>query len=63
MKFDNYKKDAIVFPKLKLEVYLERNLKRQKEENKFIPIIVITDMINRWEDVTLDEGFDTIIKL
>jgi predicted kinase len=58
-----YEKIAIVFPKLELDEYLRRNDKRNKEENKFIPPSVIKDMIERWEDVTYDEGFDKIIKL
>jgi predicted kinase len=65
MKFPalKYEKIAIVFPKLDIEEYLTRNSKRQEEENKFIPPSVIKDMIDRWEDVTYDEGFDKIIKL
>jgi predicted kinase len=58
-----YEKIAVVFPKLNIETYIERNLKRQTEENKFIPSGVIEDMISRWEDVSYDEGFDKIINL
>ncbi len=60
---EDYTKIAVVFPKLDLSVYLERNLKRQTEENKFIPPSVINDMVNRWEEVSIDEGFDKIINL
>jgi hypothetical protein len=64
-KFPNqtYEKIAIVFPKLDLSEYEMRNNKRKTEINKFIPMYVITDMIDGWEDVNSDEGFDSIIKL
>jgi len=64
-KFPNsdYVKIAIVFPKLDITEYINRNLKRKNEENKFIPLNVIQSMIDNWEDVTSDEGFDSIIKL
>jgi len=64
-KFPNqtYEKIAIVFPKLDISEYEIRNTKRKTEINKFIPIDVITDMLDRWEDVNSDEGFDSIIKL
>lgn len=64
-KFPNsdYEKIAVVFPKLDIDEYINRNLKRKNEENKFIPLNVIESMISNWEDVTSDEGFDSIIKL
>ena len=64
-KFPNsdYEKIAVVFPKLDIDEYINRNLKRKNEENKFIPLNVIESMISNWEDVTPDEGFDQIIKL
>lgn len=64
-KFPNsdYEKIAIVFPKLDITEYINRNLKRKNEENKFIHLNVIQSMIDNWEDVTSDEGFDSIVKL
>jgi predicted kinase len=64
-KFPNsdYEKIAIVFPKLNLCDYTNRNDNRKKEENKFIPVGVIQSMIENWQEVTQDEGFNTIIKL
>ena len=64
-KFPNsdYEKIAIVFPKLNLCDYINRNDNRKKEENKFIPVGVIQSMIENWQEVTEDEGFNTIIKL
>jgi predicted kinase len=60
---DVYEKTAIVFPKLDITEYINRNLKRKNEENKFIPFNVIQSMIHNWEEVTYEEGFDKIIKL
>jgi predicted kinase len=64
-KFPNsdYEKIAIVFPKINLCDYINRNDNRKKEENKFIPVGVIQSMIENWQEVTEDEGFNTIIKL
>jgi predicted kinase len=64
-KFSNihYDKIAIVFPKLNLCDYINRNDKRKVDENKFIPVNVIQTMIENWQEITLDEGFDSIIKL
>ena len=64
-KFPNsdYEKIAIVFPKLNLCDYINRNDNRKKENNKFIPVNVIHSMIENWQEVTEDEGFDSIIKL
>ena len=64
-KFPNnhYEKIAVVFPKLNLCDYINRNEKRKLEENKFIPVNVIQSMIENWQEVTSEEGFKTIIKL
>ena len=64
-KFPNndYEKIAIVFPKLNLCDYINRNDNRKKNEDKFIPVSVIQSMIENWQEVTEDEGFDQIIKL
>ena len=64
-KFPNndYEKIAVVFPKLDIDEYINRNLKRKKENNKFIPVNVIQSMIENWQETTSDEGFDQIIKL
>jgi len=64
-KFANtdYYKIAIVFPKLDLTDYINRNEGRSISENKFIPLPVIKNMLDNWTDITDSEGFDTIIKL
>jgi predicted kinase len=54
---------AIVFPKLTIEEYKDRNQKRKEQDNKFIPIEVLNDMLVKWEKVTLEEGFNTIVNL
>jgi predicted kinase len=60
---ETYERVAIVFPRLTIDEYKSRNKKRKEEVNKFIPIEVINDMLLRWEKVTLDEGFNTIVNL
>lgn len=60
---NSYERIAVVFPILTIQEYENRNTKRGKELNKFIPMNVISNMINRMEEVTLEEGFDKIIKL
>jgi hypothetical protein len=64
-KFPNalYDKVAIVFPKLDMMEYVNRNTKRALEENKSIPLNVLSEMLNNWEEVSIDEGFNKIIKL
>lgn len=60
---DTYDRVAVVFPKLTMDEYKDRNEKRKLEDNKYIPMGVIIDMLAKWENVTLEEGFNTIIKL
>ena len=64
-KFDSekYEKTAIVFPRLDLAEYGIRNNKRKTEENKSIPLSVMKSMLDSWQEVTMDEGFDKIINL
>lgn len=59
----DYKKIAIVFPRLEFEEYLERNRKREREDGKFIPPNVIDSMLKSWEPVSKLEGFDHIFNL
>lgn len=56
-------KEAYVFPFLSDDEYSERNDRRNKLENKFIPMGVIKSMISSYVEPTLDEGFDKIVKL
>jgi predicted kinase len=60
---NHYYKIAVVFPKLDLSDYINRNEGRLINENKFIPVPVIKNMIDNWVEVSDSEGFDTIIKL
>jgi predicted kinase len=62
--FPNHNKIAVIFPILTDEEYKRRNLKRQKEENKFIPESVIKSMISSYQSVDKKiEGFDRIISI
>lgn len=62
--FRNHNKIAVIFPLLSDEEYERRNLKRQKEENKFIPLKVLKSMISSYKTVDKkEEGFDKIISL
>jgi len=62
--FDNdYYKVAIIFPALKREELLERNKKRSKEENKFIPEYVIDSMCKSFEPIKDTEGFNKTISI
>lgn len=60
---ETYEKIAIVFPKLELVDYQQRNITRKEQQNKYIPTHVLESMISNWEDVDINEGFDKIIKL
>ena len=60
---DNYYKVAIIFKVLEMEEYERRNNERNIKENKWIPLFVIENMLNSYQEPTLDEGFDKIIKL
>lgn len=60
---DEYYKAAIIFKVLEMEEYERRNNERNIKENKWIPLFVIENMLNSYQEPTLDEGFDKIIKL
>jgi len=60
---NNYNKIAVVFPKHDLKILLQRNVARQISENKFIKPNILLEMIDRWEDCTINEGFNKIINL
>lgn len=61
--FINFKKIAIVFPFLTDDEYQLRNKKRNEEENKYIPLGVIKNMITTYQEPSKEEGFDEIIFL
>lgn len=60
---DEFTKVAVIFPILDWEEYQERNLKRQKEENKFIPERVIKSMIASYQPIKEEENFNRVISL
>lgn len=57
----NYTKVGIIFPILHLDEYKKRNDFRNSEQNKFIPLSVIKEMIDGYESVDYTEGFDKVI--
>lgn len=61
--FTDFQKIAVVFPFLTDEEYQIRNIKRKEEENKYIPIGVIKNMISTYQEPTTEEGFTDIILL
>lgn len=61
-KFPNHYKVGVVL-KFDKEELIERNESRNKEENKYIHVGVIDSMIESYEDPSLAEGFDFLIKL
>ena len=60
---DTYNKIAIIFPILSDDEYARRNTKRKGEEQKFIPINILKNMIGSYQSVSKDEGFDKIVSL
>lgn len=61
--FKNHYKVAIVFPFLSDEEVEIRNSKREKEENKTIPLDVIKRMKESYQKINDSEGFNTVIYL
>lgn len=60
---DEYYKLAVIFEFLKESEYIERNNKRKLEEKKDISIGIVKQMIENYQVVNKDEGFDKIIYL
>lgn len=60
-KFDGFVKIALIVDCPTYEVLLERNEKRNREEGKFIPENVLSQMLSSYSSPTKDEGFDYII--
>ncbi len=60
---DSYSKIAVIFPILEWDEYVLRNEKRQKEEQKFIPLSVIKSMISSYQPISEQEDFDKVISL
>lgn len=60
---DEYTKIALIFPLLDDAEYERRNLKRKEEENKFIPLHVLKNMISSYQPISKNEGFDKVVSL
>lgn len=61
-KFKNHYKIAIVFEYNKEDIF-KRNEERKEKEKKFIPTNVINSMIENYNEPTLSEGYNLIIKI
>jgi predicted kinase len=59
----DFLKVAVVFKNLSDDEFDRRNENRRVNENKFIPIFVIKNMISSYVEPTLTEGFDEIVIL
>jgi predicted kinase len=57
LKNRGYSVEAHYFPKQDIKILLERNIKRNEQQNKFIPESVIRDMNNSYTYPTIEEGF------
>jgi predicted kinase len=60
---DKFYKVAVLFPELEWSEYLRRNELRSVNENKMIPEGVIKNMIENFQEVRYDEGFNKVIVL
>lgn len=60
---DEYTKIAVIFPILNWDVFMQRNEKRKKEENKFIPIDVLKTMISSYQPIRQEEKFNKVISI
>jgi predicted kinase len=60
---DDFYKLAVNFPILSDDEYNRRNTYRNINENKWISPVVITSMIDSYQEPTTDEGFNDIIFL
>jgi len=58
----HYKKIAVLF-EWDRTVLLERNINRNKTENKYIPINVIDNFIENFQSISDDEIYDEIINI
>jgi len=60
---NDFYKMGVIFPIITMEELEKRNEKRKKEENKFIPIHIIKNMLDSYQPIREDEGFDKVISL
>lgn len=60
-KFPNHNKLAVIFPHLDEDEIIKRNQYRLLTDKKSIPISVVKNMIDTYQEPTKDEGFDEII--
>lgn len=61
--FKNHYKVAVIFPILTESEYQRRNDKRTSEERKTIPIGIIKNMIDSYQTISHEEGFDKVYSI
>ena len=59
----NFYKIAVMFPILTDEEFTKRNEIRAREENKYIGMHIIKQMINSYTPIDKSEGFDRVITI
>lgn len=60
---EGYSKVALIFPIITFEEYLYRNNKRKNEENKNISVSIWQNMVNNFQTIKVEEGFDKVFSL
>ena len=60
---EEYYKIAVIFPILSEEEYIKRNKKRSFDSKKTISLDIINQMINSFQPISNNEGFDKVISL
>lgn len=61
--FKNHYKIAVIFPILTDSEYQRRNDKRTSEERKTIPVGIIKNMINSYQTISHEEGFNKVYSI
>ena len=59
----NTNKIAVIFPIPEWSDLMKRNDKRKEEENKFIPLDVLKNMLSMYQPIRKEEGFDKVVSI
>lgn len=57
---EDYTKVGLIFPIISFEEYTARNKKRKEEENKNISVSIWQNMVNNFQTIKKEEGFDKV---
>jgi predicted kinase len=60
---EEYNKIAVIFPIPEWSDLMKRNDKRKEEENKFIPLDVLKNMLSMYQPIRKEEGFDKVVSI